>query len=173
MSYQSESSKYRHVFEKYCSGCGLDVGCQGEPAVPHAWGIDLPAFEFEAYNGGAAARGPIQLRGSATMIPAGTASLDFVISSHLLEDYEDWMPPLKEWVRVLKTGGKLIVLIPDRERWAAALRNGQPPNDAHRHEGRAGELSEYAERLGLRVIEDRLTDLSAEDYSILFVAQKL
>lgn len=158
---------------KYCSGAGIDIASQGDPVVPWAWQIDLPESQFAYYNSNNPPRGPIQLRGNAVALPVDSRSLDFVYSSHLLEDFTDWTPVLQEWVRVLKGGGRLIVLIPDRDLWCAACAAGQPPNDAHRHEGRAGELSTYADALGLKVIEDRLTECFPGDYTILFVAEKL
>jgi SAM-dependent methyltransferase len=171
--YISETSKYRHLTMKYCDGCGVDVASQGDPVVPWAMNFDLPQAEFDHYNSNHPPRGPIQLRGHGDKLPFEDNSLDFVYSSHLLEDYPDWTPILKEWVRVIKPGGMLVILIPDRELWLAALANGQPPNDAHRHEGKVGELSTYAHDLGLRVIEDRLTNCFLGDYSILFVATKM
>lgn len=170
--YLSETSRYRKFTQKHCEGCGVDIASNGDPVVPWAMNYELPEAEFAIYNSGHKPLGPIQLSGDARKLPFNNDSLDFVYSSHLLEDYADWEPVLREWVRPLKPGGRLIVILPDKERWAAAMKRGQPPNDAHRHEGRAGELSTYAERLGLRVIEDRLTDLTPEDYSILFVAIK-
>lgn len=74
----------------------------------------------------------------------------------------------------MKGGGYLIILIPDKIRWAEALRRGQPPNCSHLHEGAVGELTEHILRIGhARVIRDSLTNLDERDYSILFVAQKL
>ncbi len=172
MIYQSETSKYRSLTTAYCCGCGIDVASQGDPVVPWAMNFDLPNEEFAHYNSNHSPQGPIQLRGHADSLPFDSNSLDFLYSSHLLEDYQNWTPVLIEWVRVIKPGGHLIVLIPDRELWVAACAAGQPPNDAHRHEGFVGELSTYAIPLGLEVVEDRLTGLYQGDYSILFVARK-
>lgn len=170
--YKSETAKYRKLTVPFCNGCGIDIASQGDPVVPWAWQLDLPSEEFAFYNSNNPPRGAIQLRGHGEELPVESDSLDFVYSSHLLEDYPDWEPVLIEWVRVLKPGGHLVVLIPDRELWVAACAAGQTPNDFHRHEGRVGELSTYADRLGLEVIEDRLTALFPGDYTILFVARK-
>ena len=40
-------------------------------------------------------------------------SFDFVYSSHCLEDMEDVETALKNWVRILKPGGFLYVVVPD------------------------------------------------------------
>jgi SAM-dependent methyltransferase len=169
----TETAKYRTLTTKYCEGCGVDVASQGDPVVPWAMNFDLPDDEFNFYNSNHPPHGPIQLRGHADKLPFCTRSLDFLYSSHLLEDYTDWNPILGEWVRVIKPGGNLVILIPDRELWVAACAAGQPPNDAHRHEGKVGELSTYAANLGLEVIEDRLTNCFVGDYTIMFVAKKL
>ncbi len=170
--YPSETSKYQSLTQPFCVGCGLDVASGGYPVVPWAWQLDLPEDEYNYYNSNQPTRGPIQLRGKADALPVASGTLDFLYSSHLLEDFEDWRPLLREWLRVLKPGGHLVILIPDRELWLAACAKGQPPNDAHRHEGRVGELSEYI-HLGMRVIKDQLTNCFEGDYSILFVAEKL
>lgn len=168
----SEVSKYTKLIAPYCSGSGIDVGSQGAPAFPWLWQIDLPPEEYRIYNGGASLKGPVQLRGHGENLPVESDSLDVVVSSHLLEDFLDWTPLLKEWVRVLKKGGKLVILIPDKELWDKAIAAGQMGNPAHRHEGKPGELSSYAPSLGLTVIRDSLTELFPGDYSILFVAIK-
>lgn len=172
MSGQSETSKYRHLTTPYCQGCGIDVASQGDPVVPWAWSLDLPPDRFAYYNSNNPPRGPIQLRGDGHALPVDSGSLDFVYSSHLLEDYPDWNIPLAEWVRVLKPGGHLVILIPDRELWCAACAKGQPPNDFHRHEGHVGELSEHAVKHGIVPIIDRLTEQFEGDYTILFIGRK-
>ena len=174
----SETKRYLHLTECHCyrgdgkAGTVLDIGSQGDTVVPWALSFDLPPDEFAHYCGGAPAFGTIHVRGHADHLPFDTDSFDTVYSSHLLEDFKDWEPILKEWVRVLKPGGKLVILVPDHERFRAAVNAGQPDNPNHLHEARVGELSEYADRLGVLVLEDRLTDLTPTDYSILFVASK-
>lgn len=179
--YMSETSKYRKLTTKYCyvagsispiPGCGIDIASQGDPVVPWAWQLDLPPDEFAYYNSNHAPRGPIQLRGNAKALPVDSESLDFVYSSHLLEDFLEWHPVFVEWSRPLKKGGYLIILVPDKDLWAAALAKGQPPNCSHTHESYAGEMSTYATKVGLEVIEDRLTNCFDGDYTILGVFRK-
>jgi len=175
---KTETSKYRDLTTKYCyrddgqPGCGVDLASGGDPVVPWAWQLELPGERYSWYNSNHAIRGAVQLRGHAEHRCAEPNSLDFVYSSHLLEDYKDWDAVLKTWVSMLKPGGKLIILIPDKKLWNAAISKGQPPNCQHQHEGYVGELSKYAEKIGVEVICDQLTALTPDDYSILFVAKR-
>lgn len=172
----SETSKHRPLTVPYCQGNGIDIGSGGDPVVPNAIQVELNLAHYLEYRSGEIPANPIQWHddSAALNLPFKDAVLDFVYSSHLLEDFFDWWPPLIEWVRVLKPGGYLVILIPDQERWQAALRRGQPPNCAHRHEGRVGELTTYCGRLGLQVIEDRLAiPEDPFDYTIAFIARKL
>lgn len=168
----TETSKYRSLVWPYLTGAGIDVGCGEELVLPTAIGVDLDADRYLTYTGseiGCAAH----IRCSADALPFATGTLDYVYSSHLLEDFEDWKPVLSEWWRVLKPGGHLVVLIPDRERFRAAVAVGQLDNPNHKHEGRVGELSETMQTIGsCTVLEDRLTNLTPTDYTIMFVGRK-
>jgi len=173
MSEATESEKYVSVVEKYLEGNGVDVGCGAKPVVPWAIAMDLPPRDYGEYHSGMDPARAIQFGGDARDLPFRNQVLDFVFSSHLIEDFLDWRPLLFEWVRVLKRGGYLVILVPDKTLWAEAIAKGQPPNCAHKHESRVGELSEWASTLGIHVIEDRLTNLFPGDYTILFVGQKI
>lgn len=156
----------------WIQGNVLDLGSGGSPVVPWAIQVELPHEEFNNYTAGSKPEVEPQWRGSAFDLPFKDGTVDTVFSSHLLEDFNDWTPILSEWTRVLKVGGHIVILIPDKTRWNEALKRGQPPNCAHMHEGNVGELSTYAQKLGITVIVDGLTNLSPDDYSILFVAKK-
>lgn len=173
MGEPTESAKYRHLTVPYCKGNGVDIGCGSDTVVPWAIAMDLPADQYAKYHSGLTPDRVIQFGGDARDLPFKDKTLDWVYSSHLLEDFLDWEPVLSEWTRVLKPGGRLIIIIPDKALFKAAVDRGQPPNCAHQHEGYVGELTDYARRIGgLRVIEDRLTNLFAGDCSIMFVAER-
>lgn len=168
----TESCKYRHLVVGYLSGDGLDVGCGQEVVVPNAIGFDLPDGLYSDYVGQPIMSAAL-LHGSADSLPFKDGTLDFVYSSHLLEDFSDWMPLLREWTRVLKIDGRLVIIIPDAILFGQAVNAGQPPNCNHKHEGTVGELTQSVRGLPLEVLEDRLTSLTVTDYSILFVAKKV
>jgi len=177
----SETARYRHLTRKYClrsdgePGCGVDLASGGDPVVPWAWQLELPHDEYMFYNCNHPVRGPIQLRADATHHKAAESdSLDWVYASHLLEDVpqEDWDRVLLLWSSMLKPGGHLIILTPERNLWASALARGQSPNCSHRYEPLVGDVGRHGAAIGLQVIEDRLTALDANDYTILTVLRR-
>lgn len=92
-------------------------------------------------------------------------------SSHVLEDFRDWLPVLKEWDRVLKIGGFIMIAVPDHERFREAVARGQGDNLGHKHESRVGELSTYLAP-SYHIFHDDFVSDSPHEYSILFVGRK-
>mgnify|MGYP000851827881 FL=1 len=170
----SESFKYAHLVEPYLEGCGIDVGSQGWPVVPWAISYDLPKDQFVDYCGGAASKGVIHLRGLAERLPFLDQTLDFVYSSHLIEDYEyhDWPRLVSGWARCLKHGGYVVVICPERERWHNYVAGGGIPNHHHRHEGMLGDFASVALKRRLKLIVESLTNVYPGDYSMFAVMQK-
>jgi predicted SAM-dependent methyltransferase len=126
--YQSETSKCRARLAKYCVGYGIDVGPGGDPITEGAIRIDLP----QPYS--RAGTLPVQLGGDATdLYWFQDGVLDYVFSSHLLEDFENIKLVLIEWLRVLRPGGNLIIFCPDEQAYRAhCRRTGQQYNQHHK-----------------------------------------
>lgn len=177
METMSETSKHRDETIPYCQGNGIDIGSGGDPIVPWAVSFDLPRSEYLHYHSNDEPAHAIHWGGDAASLPFKDGVCDFVYSSHVIEDFLDWHPYLREWARVIKPGGHLVIMLPDKKRWNAAIRNGQPPNCAHRHESYAGELSTYVGEglplAGFEIICDKLTDKAPHDYNILAIFRKL
>lgn len=180
-SCSTEAEKCRELYWRYTlvdgrPAVGLDIACGGAPCVPWALSFDLPAAEYDHYNSHNPPRGPLQVRGHADRnLPFESDSFAWVLSSHFIEDnlYEDWPRLFREWSRIVKHGGYLIVLAPDRERWAYAITVlGQNPNCSHKFEPRAGDMARIAKEVGLEVICDRLTDLYPNDYGLIGIFRK-
>jgi SAM-dependent methyltransferase len=111
---KSIEAKYRSGFvARYLSGANiLDIGYRGyfhnaEPIVPEAIGIDL---EYPGYDG--------------NTLPFEDNSQDAVFSSHCLEHIADYKGALREWFRVLRIGGFMIVSVPHQ--YLYEKRNAMP-----------------------------------------------
>jgi hypothetical protein len=128
-AYQSETSKCRARLAPYCNGCGVDLGFGGDPITETAIRVDSPRpYAFT---------GPYtpQLGGDASKLHwFADQVLDYVYSSHLLEDFHDTKAVLVEWLRVLKIGGRIVLFCPDQKAYAAhcaALGIAENPHHAH------------------------------------------
>lgn len=170
----NETPKYKHLVEQYCQGCGVDIGSQGAVVVPWAISFDLPKREFLHYSGGQPPVGPIHLRGDCRRLPFESDSLDWAYSSHVIEDFplSQWLKLVGEWARVVRPGGYLIILAPEKALWDQYVARGGCPNCAHRHEPRLGELSGLAAPLGLTLIEEKMTNCHPDDFTIMAVFKK-
>ena len=84
-------------FDKYCQGRGLDIGYGGDPLVPNVRGWDFEHGDAQLLQG------------------LDDASFDFVYSSHLLEHLPDAELSIRNWWRVLKPGGYLLLYLPHRD----------------------------------------------------------
>jgi predicted SAM-dependent methyltransferase len=125
----SETSKCRPRLAKYCVGNGVDLGFGGDAITPTAVRVDFPT-PYATTKGQ-----PVQLGGDCRHLEwFRDGSLDYVYSSHLLEDFEDTEAVLKEWLRVLKPGGLLIIFCPDEQVYRRhCSETGQYYNQCHKH----------------------------------------
>lgn len=166
----SETARCRERLAPYCIGDGLDVGFGFDLIVPHAIGFDLPKPYAKVGND------QQHLRGDCRSLPFKDETLDFVFSSHLLEDfsYEGQLYIIHEWMRVLKVGGVIVMYQPDQKRFEAhCAKTGQGLNPNHVE-------SDYSlENLKSRVISwipcvgiVHEADM-CEDYSFEIVLKKL
>ncbi len=164
----SETSKCRARLAPFCTGYGMDIGPGGDPIVPAAVRMDLD----KPYSHVGSM--PVQLGGDCTDLKwFRDEVLDYVYSSHVLEDFEDTSAVMREWLRVIKPGGRMIIFCPDEQVYRNHCRQtGQPYNTCHVHADFS--LAFVKERLaqmgGTKIIhEDPLVDI----YSWEIVVEKV
>ena len=89
--------------DRYLSGTAiLDIGYRGYlddvvPITPQATGVEL---DYPGYDG--------------ITLPFEDESQDAVFASHCLEHIEDFQVSLRDWFRVLKIGGFLVIMVPHK-----------------------------------------------------------
>lgn len=88
-------------FDRYCQGLGIDIGCGFDPVDSGG-----EVYMFDMIHG----------QGDAThMEHVPDAHFDYVHTSHILEHIEDPETAIRHWWRILKPGGYLIIMVPERD----------------------------------------------------------
>ena len=94
------------IVGNYCKGYGLEIGPGGYPRCDPERTVLLDKFPGRY--------GPVKVDivSDASSIPVDDSSFDYLFSSHCLEHMPDTIGTLKEWLRVVKPGGRLILMLP-------------------------------------------------------------
>lgn len=164
----SETSKCRARLAPFCAGYGLDLGFGGDAILPGAIRVDLP----QPYT--MLSEQPVQLGGSADDLRwFRDGTLDYVFSSHLLEDFDDIEATVREWLRVLRPGGRLVLFCPDEQAYRAHCAvTGQPRNPYHKHDDFSlGYVKERLVRIGQHRIIHEIALI--DEYSWELVCEKV
>ena len=128
----AESFYVREIAKKYLVGKGLDVGCGAEKVLPDAIGIDLEVqYGIPGHPKTAADEIGMWFECARKYPPA---SLDYIFSSHLLEDFSDldfsWH--FLTMLTCIKRGGHLMLYLPVEDEFKAhCAETGQVYNNHH------------------------------------------
>lgn len=107
-SRSDEATKIRWELIPYFHGRVLDLGCGGYKTFPHFIGVD---------NGKqwGKATADILVESAEKLDLFASQSCDTVFSSHLLEHIDNYKAALREWWRVIKQGGHLVMYLPHKD----------------------------------------------------------
>lgn len=92
-------------FARYTQGPGIDIGCSTSPVTP-----DCDKWDKSLGHGDAT-----------TMTGVPDCKYDYVYSSHCLEHLDDPITALRNWWRILRPCGWLIVMVPHRDLYEKRL----------------------------------------------------
>ena len=118
-----EASKVRWELVPYFHGRILDIGCGMFKCFPHFIGVD------NGHHWGN--RGiDVKIETAEKLDLFASQSCDGVFSSHLLEhiEYDSVPTTLKEWCRVIKQGGHLMLYLPDENEYPKVGEEGANPD---------------------------------------------
>jgi SAM-dependent methyltransferase len=101
-------------FKKYCVGRGLDIGYGGDLLSDNCVGWDLEHGNAQLLDG------------------ISDETFDLVYSSHMLEHLDDGCEALRNWYRVVRPGGYLILFVPDRDLYEKKLHLPSQWNPDHK-----------------------------------------
>lgn len=100
--------------QPYCKGLTLDIGCGAEKVLPNILGIDKLGYgergESGCMNGSSSAADISADASDLSFIPDET--VDTVVSRHCFEHLIDSRETLREWLRIIKKGGRLAMVSP-------------------------------------------------------------
>jgi len=110
--WQTRKAEKRRIeegfFEQYCQGHGIDIGCGG-------FMVTCGCIAWDVNQGNAQ-----------EMWGVRDGQFDWVHSCHCLEHLSDPFAGLRRWWDLIKPGGYLLLLLPDRDRYE---KKEQPPSD--------------------------------------------
>jgi predicted SAM-dependent methyltransferase/ADP-heptose:LPS heptosyltransferase len=164
-----ESAKIRYEVLPYLAKGGLDVGCGQQKVWPHLIGLDN-GIDADLY--GVPLKPDVVVNDAARLGIFADRSADAVFSSHLLEHIADWQAALREWWRLVKVGGYLVLYLPHADLYP---RIGQPgSNSDHKHDFTPEQIVDYF-RLAFSswALVENQTRGEGNEYSFLLVLQKL
>lgn len=107
-------------FRKYMSGTGLEIGGTGYlqgvvPILDTATNIEIG---YPGYDG--------------IHLPFPDNSQDYVYTSHCLEHISDYKNSIREWHRVVKVGGHIVITVPHQYLYEKKLHKPSRYNEDHK-----------------------------------------
>lgn len=119
----SETASCKPYLQRFCVGQGLDLGCGDEKIRDDAIGVDIKVVtECDV------------IHDASNLGIFGDDSMDYVYSSHLLEDFVNTEAVLREWIRIIKPNGNLVLFLPNQMAYEEhCAKNSVQPNQDHKH----------------------------------------
>lgn len=160
----NESAKVRWDIVPYTRGRVLDLGCGHWKTFPHFIGVD------NGHHWGQASAN-LMVPTCERLDLVASQSCDAVFSSHLLEHIKDYKAALKEWWRVIKRGGYLVLYLPDEDEYPKVGEFGANPD--HKWNVNYDKIVEAMEPLSAWDLVEFQKRNQDDEYSLFFVFKKL
>lgn len=138
-----EDTEGDYIRKMNISGKVVELGCGARKTVENAIGVDMiPKGESIDSLKGVKSVADIVCDVS-KKLPFDNNSVDFIIARHILEHMIDPFETLSYWNSILKTGGSLIIAVPDEDRIRTI-----PMNFEHKHAFTKDSLKNLLSKLG-------------------------
>ncbi len=163
----NEVSKIRWETVPYTRGLGLDIGCGATKGFPHWLGVDnrkdTALFNIEMNP-------DIQCPDASDLKFLASSQYDFVFSSHLLEHIENHEKALKEWWRIIKSGGHLCLYLPHKDYYPNMGTDGANPD--HKHDFLPQDIIDVMKGIGGWDLVENQERNEGQEYSFFQVYKK-
>lgn len=169
----NEAQKIKYEIVPYTRGRGLDLGCGMYKTYKHFIGVDNKA-QWDKLNPSDEymLRLNVDIEANCEKLDMfASQSMDFVFSSHLLEHMEDPLSALKEWWRVIKHNGYLILYLPHRDFYPNIGEDGANPD--HKHDFKPSDIIQMMGDIGGWDLVKSENRNKQNEYSFLQIFQKL
>lgn len=100
--------EHHHFVPRYLHGIGVEIGAFTTP-VP-----GIRPIYFDRFGHYAGQPTLAEYQGDACALPVHDASVDHVVTSHVIEHVADPVSAFREWCRVLKDQGIIYMVVPHR-----------------------------------------------------------
>lgn len=169
----AEVGKVKYDIVPYVRGRLLDIGAGPFKIFPYATSVDnLDHHRRFGWN-----FSPDIQADASNLSMLASESWDCVFSSHTLEHLQDTEKNLKEWFRVIKQGGYLVLYLPHKELYPNIGQDGSNPD--HKHDFLPEDIIKIMQQVGcwdLVVNDKRDRDFgpgsNLNEYSFLQVYKK-
>ena len=161
----SETSVIAPLVLEYCSGRGADLGCGPIMKItPNSIGVDvIDLFDLPGEN-----IGGYDLYAGLSIFE--DEELDYIYASHVLEDFDEPLTRVSEWVRKIKPGGYLIVVLPHMSVYPLV---GTPDaNPSHKRDWDEAALLDVTSNIKSIKLVDSYTHEECLGHSFVSVFQK-
>ena len=163
----NEAAKVKWDIVPYTRGVVLDLGCGPSKAFPHFIGVDS-GKDTDLF--GIPMAPDVQVDTCEKLDDFEDSACDAVFSSHLLEHIEDYASALKEWWRLIKVGGYLVLYLPHRAYYPHVGEPGANPD--HKHDFVAADIIDAMRNVGGWDVVENQARNGGTEYSFLLVFQK-
>lgn len=145
----------------------LEVGCGPRKTAPDFLAVDLTPGRRLGTVGNARHRlSQADVAASGERLPFVSGWADSIVARHNLEHYVDTVATLREWARVVRPGGRLVIVVPDEEAY-----DGRTVllDDTHFHAFSAGSITSLLPLVGW---EPEIVAPCIAGWSLLAVAER-
>lgn len=153
----------------YVRGRTLEIGCGHRKTAASVIGVDLNPRGATGTVGNVAGHiSDADVAADGAYLPFTSSVFDSVVARHNLEHYVDTAAVLMEWRRVLKSGGRLAVVVPDEEHYPGRTLDLDP---THYHGYSRAALARLVDLVG--GFTDVETQTAMPNWSFMLTASRM